>query len=56
VIQNPIQSPNNNIFSFSSQHQPPRCCGTTSINGNGKGAPAADSGAIKLVNASAAKG
>ena len=56
MIQNPNQSPNNNVFSFSSQHQLPRCCGATSIDGYGKGAPATDSGAVKLVNAGAAKG
>ena len=31
MIQNPNQSPNNNVFSFSSQHQPPQRCGATSI-------------------------
>ena len=56
VIRNPNQSLNNNVFSFSSQHQPPRRCGATSIDGDGKGAPAVDSGAVELVNASAAKG
>ncbi len=43
VIRNPNQSLNNNVFSFSSQHQPPRRCGATSIDGDGKGAPAVDS-------------
>ncbi len=56
MIHNPNQSPNNDVFSFSSQHQPPRRCGATSINGNGKGAPAVDLGAVQLVNAGAAKG
>ena len=56
VIRNPNQSLNNNVFSFSSQHQPPRRCGATSIDGDGKGAPAVDSGAVELVNAGAAKG
>jgi hypothetical protein len=56
VIRNPNQSPNNDVFSFSSQHQPSQRCGTTSINGDGKGAPAVDSGAVELVNAGAAKG
>ena len=34
VIRNPNQSLNNNVFSFSSQHQPPRRCGATSIDGD----------------------
>ncbi len=56
VIRNPNQSLNNDVFSFSSQHQPSRRCSTTSIDGTGKGAPAVDSGAVGLVNAGAAKG
>ena len=56
VIRNPNQSPNNDVFSFLSRHQPPQCCSATSINGDGKGAPAADLAAVKLVNVGAAKG
>jgi hypothetical protein len=51
-----FKSANNDVFSFASQHQPPRGCSDTSIDGNGKVAPAKDSGANELVNAGAAKG
>ena len=44
------------VFSFSSQHQPPRRCGATSINGHSNGALAAVLGAVELVNPGAAKG
>jgi hypothetical protein len=48
--------PNNNVFSFLSQHQLPRRCSATSIDGNGNGAPAVVLGVVELVNNGAARG
>ena len=38
-----------------SQHKPSQRCSATSIDGNGNGAPATDSGAGELVNTGTAK-
>ena len=51
VIWNPNQSPNYDVFSFSSQHQPPWRCNATSVDSNSNSAPAAVLGGVELMNA-----